>query len=88
MCISKEQLKRSPRSPYRRHLTELVKPRLSRAVVKGPRINLNHFWSTFEAMSAFKIPIIEIHHSNIQSLDKSIDDNLSDEFEELHCSKL
>lgn len=60
MCISKEIPKRTPRSPYRRHLSELSKPRLSRHVVKGPRVNLNNHWSKFEELHDMELPLVEV----------------------------
>ncbi|EFA08876.2 hypothetical protein TcasGA2_TC006577 [Tribolium castaneum] len=71
MCLSHEMIKlRSPRS--RRLQREPLKPRLSRKIVAGARVNLNLYWAKFE----------EIARKNCR-LDNEINENLANELKEL-----
>lgn len=136
MCLPKEALKRTPRSPYRRHLSEvsvrlialcfgrqyylhissmnsksrsiinifeyqskivfpivrhftikfllqMPKLRLSRHVIKGPRVNLNQYWSKFEEMHQMQLPLVELQPviPNL-SLDEDINEILLAEFKD------
>ncbi|KAJ3646038.1 hypothetical protein Zmor_023649 [Zophobas morio] len=82
MCLCKDLPEmvckpRSPRSPWRRHQREIVKPRLSRKIVSSARVNLNCHWAKFEEIA----DMVKI--TNRPSLDNEINENLANEIREL-----
>ncbi|KAJ8956640.1 hypothetical protein NQ318_013994 [Aromia moschata] len=97
MCFCKMPEKAKPktpsRSPWRRNLREPMKPRLSRKVVPGARVNLNAYWSKFEEMSkqrdslvTFDSPSsVEVFNNARYSTfhDNEINENLVNELMEL-----
>ncbi|CAH0564383.1 unnamed protein product [Brassicogethes aeneus] len=77
---------RSPRSPWRRTLREPIKPRLSRKIITSARVNLNSYWSKFEATSKPSMLDIDISHllsSRVSSSENEITDNIINELMEL-----
>lgn len=61
----------------------MPKLRLSRHVIKGPRVNLNQYWSKFEEMHQMQLPLVELQPviPNL-SLDEDINEILLAEFKD------
>ncbi|KAJ8977228.1 hypothetical protein NQ317_003221 [Molorchus minor] len=84
---------KTPKSPWRRHLREPMKPKLSRKIVSNARVNLNAYWSKFEELSkqrsslvTFDTPsTIEVLNNTRYSTfqDNEINENLINELVEL-----
>ncbi|GLV34816.1 hypothetical protein CBL_09297 [Carabus blaptoides fortunei] len=94
MCQSKQSevpAVKSPKSPWRRLFRQPVRPKLSRKVVTGARVNLNLYWSKFEEVTSFNRPsnvllyaspseqVVTSSDVTIAHDDNAINDNLANE---------
>lgn len=61
-------------------LLQPLKPKLSRKVVKGSKINLNQYWNKFQETVTFPVLLQP-------EVDNEINDNLSNEWKESKLSK-
>ncbi|KAJ8916800.1 hypothetical protein NQ315_005805 [Exocentrus adspersus] len=79
---------KSPRSPFRRHYREPIRPRLPRRIVPSARVNLNAYWSQFEELSKSSVLTYDLSNtgdrfSSSMYQDNEINDNLLNELMEL-----